>query len=434
MKTALIIPTYNEKDNIEKLINEIIKVNSELQIVVVDDNSPDGTSNIVLDISAKNKNIHLIKREKKLGLGTAHIAGFLYAEKDLKTDYVITMDSDFSHNPSIIPEIIRTLKENDVVVGSRYTEGGEVIDSPFVRRLISKTANFLTTYLLGLKVKDATSGFRGYKIEALKKIDYNNIFSDGYSFLVELVYRLSILNDVKIKEIPIRFVDRKAGKSKISKKEIFKAIKTIFTLFFIKIFSKDNAIELLDKKFTNLSIINYIRLRFHISRYKKVASMLKKGNILDLGCGRPAEFMKDQSFLIFLKNENAVGLDLKNIEKPKYNFIQTEIPPIPFENEKFDNIVMMELIEHIEDINSTLLEAKRIIKEDGVLIIATPDNNYIWDFIWDKWSRTFGKIWKHQHISNFNKSEWEKIILKHFRINKIQRNWFFDLIFQCSKK
>ncbi len=232
-KITIIIPTYNEKDNIERLINEIININPELHIIVVDDNSPDGTSKIVEQISAQNKNIHLIKREKKRGLGTAHIAGFLYIEKDLKAEYLITMDSDFSHNPTTIPEIIKALNENDVVIGSRYTEGGKVVDSPFIRRLISKTANFLTTYLLRLKVKDATSGCRGYRIEALKKIDYDNIFSDGYSFLVEIVYKLSILNDIKIKEIPIRFIDRKEGKSKISRKEIFKAIKTIFTLFLI---------------------------------------------------------------------------------------------------------------------------------------------------------------------------------------------------------
>lgn len=380
-KVAIIIPTYNEKENIIKLINSIFKLDQNVDIIIVDDNSPDGTANEVEKLKKTYSRLHLIKRDKKLGLGTAYISGFLYAEKQLNSKYIVTMDADFSHDPSSIPLIIKELDKHHVVIGSRYTEGGKVVDSPFIRRMISKTANFLTSNFLKLKVKDATSGFRGYDIEVLKKINYDNIFSDGYSFLVEIIYKISLIKDVRLKEIPIIFTDRKEGKSKISRKEIFKAVKTIFNLFLIKIFTKNDAIELIDSKYVGYSLINHLRLKFHVSRYNKVKKLLKNGNLLDIGCGRPAEFMNDMSFLIYIKREDSYGVDIKEINSPKYNFKKASVYNLPFGINKFDNVTIMEVVEHIEDLKKTFQEINRVLKPNGKLIIVTPDNNILWHII-----------------------------------------------------
>lgn len=234
MKTIIILPTYNEKENIENLIKDIFKVsdnsNLNLNIVVVDDNSPDKTWEIVKNlIQEKYKGkLFLIKRKGKLGLGTAYIAGFKLAlEKGY--DQAITMDADFSHNPKYLPDLIKKMQYCDIAIGSRYVPGGGTKNWGWSRKVISRSANTLAHIMLGLKAGDCTAGFRCYKAKVLKKIELDNIFSNGYSFLMEMLYRCQKAG-FKTGEIPIIFEDRRVGISKISRKEILKAFVTLSRL------------------------------------------------------------------------------------------------------------------------------------------------------------------------------------------------------------
>lgn len=226
-KTLVIIPTYNERENIEKLIPAICDLKLNADVLVVDDNSPDGTAQCVEALQKKYPCVHLLKRPGKLGLGTAYKAGFDFG---LKKDYacLLTMDADFSHNPSSIPSLLEGMKQHDVMVGSKYVEGG-VLEGPIHRRLLSRAANLITRALLGLKTMDNTAGFRCYKRAVLETVNYSGIRSSGYSFLVEMAYRCG-KKGFRVGEAPIVFNDRKAGKSKISQKEILKAIATLVRL------------------------------------------------------------------------------------------------------------------------------------------------------------------------------------------------------------
>jgi len=229
MKTSIIIPTFNESENIEILINKILKLGlAEISIIVIDDNSPDGTSKIVSKISEENKQVFLINRPQKMGLGTAHIEGFKKALK-INSEIILTMDADFSHDPKYIPEIIKLSNNFDVTIGSRYVKNGGVSNWPTYRKLISKCANFLARNTLSLKTKDCTAGFRCYKRDVLQAVDFNEVSSNGYSFLIEILYLIQ-KRDYNIGEYPIIFTDRVNGKSKISKKEILNAFKTILKI------------------------------------------------------------------------------------------------------------------------------------------------------------------------------------------------------------
>ncbi len=214
----IITPTYNEKNNIEALI-EKIKNSVDAHLLVIDDNSPDGTGQLLEKL--KNEKLKVIHRPKKLGLGTAYIEGFKYAIQN-NYDFVIIMDADLSHNPEYLPEFLEKLRLCDLVIGSRYIPGGGVIGWPLNRKLLSFLGNLYAKIITGLPIHDCTSGFMGFKREVIKYLLNENIKTEGYSFLIELKYR-SFKNNYKICEIPIIFTDRIAGKSKISKKIIFEA-------------------------------------------------------------------------------------------------------------------------------------------------------------------------------------------------------------------
>jgi len=435
-ETSVILPTYNEKYNIKNIIEKILEVRKDLNIIVVDDNSPDGTSEIVKSLKRNHPSIHLITRPEKMGLGTAYIAGFKYAKEKLNSKYVITMDCDFSHSPYVIPTIIKELNENDLVIGSRYIKDGKVIDSPIMRRFISKLANFCASYFVGIKVKDATSGFRGYRLEILEKINYDKIFSNGYSFLTEILYKISKIKNVKIKEIPITFYDRKYGKSKISKKEILKAIYTVIRLTIFRILIKKEIpyYNLVEKEASLLNPINYLSFIFHTKRYIEVMKMIKDGNILDIGCGKPSSFMVDGSFLIFIDRKESVGIDINDLKTKDFKFIKANVLNLPFQNESFDNIVAMEILEHIEEVDRALSEIKRVLKKDGVFIMSTPDNSILWKVIWFLWSNSLGKMWQHKHLVEYKRKEWLNVVSRHFKVIKIKKHFFFDIILKCQKQ
>ena len=243
MKTiAIVIPTYNEKENIENITKSIeniynkIKNKVNIKILIVDDNSPDGTGIIADNLTKIYKNFNVLHRTQKNGLGMAYIDGLKYAINNLKTDYVLTMDCDLSHSPSYIPDFIEHLDNYDLIIGSRYIKGGGTYKWPLYRRIISSGANTLAKIFLGIKSNDCTSGFRVYSKEALNKIKFENIQSNGYSFLIEILYRC-FKEGLKVHEIPFVFIDRSLGKTKMSKKEIFK---TLSTLIRLKIRGYDN--------------------------------------------------------------------------------------------------------------------------------------------------------------------------------------------------
>jgi len=220
-RVLVITPTYNEADNVLALTADVLFQDPCIEVLVVDDNSPDGTGDLVEGAQKEEARLHLLRRPGKLGLGTAYLAGFKYGLEH-GFDHIFTMDCDFSHNPKYLGEMLNALKHHDMVIGSRYVPGGGVENWPLHRRLLSAFANFYARTLLRLKVRDCTAGYRGYRREVLETVDPFQIRSSGYSFLEEMAWRVTRCG-FSIGEIPIIFEQRKAGSSKIESSEIYLA-------------------------------------------------------------------------------------------------------------------------------------------------------------------------------------------------------------------
>ncbi|MFZ1322776.1 MAG: polyprenol monophosphomannose synthase [Ignavibacteria bacterium] len=237
-RILVIIPTYNEADNILKIIPLILEnsdEDNEYNILVVDDNSPDGTAKLVEDMN--NVHVNILKREKKLGLGTAYVAGFRYAIKE-KYDCVFEMDADFSHDPKYLKGFIQKIDEGyDLVIGSRYIDGISVLNWPLRRLILSYLASVYTRAVTGLKVMDTTAGFMCYKVNSLKQIDLDNVRSNGYSFQIEMKFKM-YKKGFKIIEVPILFIDRREGESKMSRKVVYEAYFMVWKLKFKSVFGK----------------------------------------------------------------------------------------------------------------------------------------------------------------------------------------------------
>jgi glycosyltransferase involved in cell wall biosynthesis len=231
VKTYVIIPTYNERQNLERLIQRLLNQPADLRVIVVDDNSPDGTGEIADRLADAHPNRVLVRhRQGKLGLGTAYIAGF-HKAIETEADLIVTMDADFSHPPERIPAMIEKAQSGyDVVIGSRYVPGGATVECTLPRKILSWGANAFARTLLGLQAHDATAGFRCYHREVLTSISLDDIFSDGYSFLIEMLYKVQ-RQGWQVGEVPIVFHNRQQGVSKISRAEIYKALYTVVRLF-----------------------------------------------------------------------------------------------------------------------------------------------------------------------------------------------------------
>jgi len=226
-KILIFAATYNESENIGSFIEKILKLNINLDLLIVDDNSPDKTWEIVSNYKKKNENIILIKREYKQGLDTAHKLAFGYA-KEHNYDYLITLDADFSHNPTKIPNFLDELKNKPFVIGSRYIKNGKN-EMKLRRYLLSVLGNKIIKFVLGVNCDEFTSAYRGFNLNMLKNFDINKVSSKGYSFFMETIYLLH-LKGIDIKQIPIRFRDRTKGNSKIPKIELFRTLKNLFFL------------------------------------------------------------------------------------------------------------------------------------------------------------------------------------------------------------
>ncbi len=228
-RALVIIPTYNEAENLRDLVEAILHDTTGANILIVDDNSPDGTGEIARQLGAIYPDlVYSLHRAGKLGLGTAYCAGFRFGLERGYTHFV-TMDADFSHPPQRLMPLIEATQTCDVAIGSRYVAGGEVVGSPFSRRFLSRSANALASTILRLPAHDCTAGLRCYRRTVLETIDFERILSDGYSFLIEMLYHCRRAG-FSIREIPITFRDRAKGKSKISEKEIYNAFFTLLRL------------------------------------------------------------------------------------------------------------------------------------------------------------------------------------------------------------
>ncbi len=230
LRNIVIIPTYNEAENISPLIERILQLDEDVDILIIDDNSPDGTGDVVDDISQRDERVQVIHRKAKLGLGTAYTTGFIRALEQ-GYDRIMTMDADFSHNPRYIPALMRLTDDYDLAIGSRYVPGGGVRLWGVHRRLLSRGANLFARSILGLHAHDCTAGFRCYRASVLETIDPCSIKADGYSYLLEMLWRVQNAG-FSIAETPIVFTDRRRGASKISQREIIHAAGTVLRLAF----------------------------------------------------------------------------------------------------------------------------------------------------------------------------------------------------------
>jgi dolichol-phosphate mannosyltransferase len=235
-QSLIIIPTYNEADNVAKIIPEVLAQDEGFNVLIVDDNSPDGTAKIIQEMQKTNSHIHLIERPSKLGLGTAYVAGFKYALSH-GFDFVFEMDADFSHDPKLLVKLLTKAEEYDLVIGSRYISGVNVVNWPMRRLILSYSANLYTRIITGLPVKDATAGFKCYRRVVLESFNLDSIKSNGYSFQIETNF-LAWKHGFRICEVPIVFTDRREGTSKMSKHIVYEAAWMVWKLKFRGMFSK----------------------------------------------------------------------------------------------------------------------------------------------------------------------------------------------------
>lgn len=228
-KALVIVPTYNERDNIIRIVDAALSQDPRIEMLVVDDGSPDGTGALVEERTKVDPRVHLLNRGKKLGLGTAYVAGFKWAiARDY--DFVFEMDADFSHDPSHLPQFLESIRDADLVLGSRYREGKvTVVNWPMARLILSYSANIYARFVTGLSLYDATGGFKCFRRRVLEAIDLDDVRSNGYAFQIEMSFRAWQLG-FRIVEIPIVFVDRTEGESKMSKKIVREAIWMVWRL------------------------------------------------------------------------------------------------------------------------------------------------------------------------------------------------------------
>ena len=234
MKTLIISPTYNERKNIKQLVDMVIGENPDFHLLIVDDNSPDGTGDKVKEFQTKYKNLYLETRQKKSGLGTAYIFGFKWALKN-NYDNIVQMDADLSHNPKDLPRMVEKLQKYDLIIGSRYINGISVVNWPLRRLMLSYGANAYSRVITGMPIMDGTGGFKAWRSSVLKSIDLDSVKSQGYSFQIEMNFRAWV-KKFNIKEIPIIFSDRTIGQSKMSKTIVYEAIFMVWRLRIWKIF------------------------------------------------------------------------------------------------------------------------------------------------------------------------------------------------------
>jgi dolichol-phosphate mannosyltransferase len=235
-RALIIFPTYNERDNIEKIVHSVMPLDPRIHVLIVDDNSPDGTGEIADRLAADFSKVYVLHRAEKQGLGRAYIAGFHWAIEQ-RFDFIFEMDADFSHSPEYLKDFLKEIQNSDLVIGSRYLSGVNVINWPMGRLLLSYYANVYTRVVTGLPLRDATGGFKCFRREVLQAINLDQVKSTGYAFQIEMSMR-AWKKGFRIREIPIIFYDRVAGQSKMSKKIMREAIWMVWALRLKSIFGR----------------------------------------------------------------------------------------------------------------------------------------------------------------------------------------------------
>lgn len=238
MNILVCIPTYNERENVENIIRAVLEQGSDIEILIIDDNSPDGTAAIVEVLKRQNPRVHLLKRPGKLGLGTAYVDGFTYGLALPQVGYLMEMDADFSHDPRYIKDFREAIEDCDLVIGSRYVDGISIVNWPISRLLLSYFASIYVRVITGMPIHDPTGGFKCFRREVLEWLDLKKIKSNGYGFQIEMnfyVWR----GGFRMKEIPILFIERRAGSSKMSRKIVWEAVRGVWKLFLKKLFGRD---------------------------------------------------------------------------------------------------------------------------------------------------------------------------------------------------
>lgn len=236
MKCLVIIPTYNEKDNIPVIVDQVLARDPSIEVLVIDDNSPDGTGRIVDDMCARNPKVHVVHRPGKMGLGTAYVTGFKWA-LERGYDYVCEMDADFSHPPATLNVFLEKMRDWDLVIGSRYLAGVNVVNWPLKRLLLSYFANIYARVVTGVPVRDLTAGFKCYRRAVLEAIDLDRIRSNGYAFQIEMHFK-SYYKGFRVTEVPIIFEERRMGQSKMSKKIVYEAAWMVWRLQLMRLLGK----------------------------------------------------------------------------------------------------------------------------------------------------------------------------------------------------
>lgn len=234
MSTIILLPTYNERDNVQTIIPEIFREVPDIKIMVVDDNSPDGTASVIESMMEQYPNLTIYKREKKQGLGVAYKSAIAKVLPDDSITQIITMDADGSHDPSYLPDMVNALRDHDLVIGSRYVSGGGIENWEKWRYLLSKYGNLYANLLTGLRARDLTAGFVGFKKHVVPKMKFDDLAASGYAYQIEFKFHAVHHGGARVKEVPIVFRSRREGESKISRHIIREGVKTPIRLFFTR--------------------------------------------------------------------------------------------------------------------------------------------------------------------------------------------------------
>lgn len=407
---SLIIPTLNESKNIKLLLDQVTAIlrDYSYEIIVADDNSPDGTADIVDGLTKTNPRLKLLRRHGKKGLSAAVVDGFKVSSGKV----LAVMDADLSHDPKLLPEFLKGINEGfEMVVGSRYITGGGADHWPWHRRIYSYFGTMLAIKLFHLPIKDPMSGYFACRRDIFEKAE-STLNPLGYKILLELLLRGQVNS---IKEIPFIFIDRKQGHSKMSGKVVSQYLLMLIQLRpYIRAF-------------------HWLRKIYHEGRYKKVVAMIGNGRLLDIGCGQPCETLPDQAFLRFLNRPGSVGLDIKPIKGP-FEFHQGSIDKLPFPDQSFENVVAMEVLEHVADWETSIKEIKRVLQVGGAFVMSTPACNPVVDFLWDLWTKSIGQMWHEAHVVNLQVKDWVRILEHEFTLVKISRHWGIDVLYSCIRK
>ena len=395
------IPTYNERENVEKICSEINSIGLGLDILFMDDNSPDGTGAIIDLLTKKYKNVKAMHRPGKMGIGSAHLEGIRLAY-DLGYKNLITMDGDFAHSPRCLSKFIESSKDHDIIIGSRYLTKNSLEGWNYLRKFLTLTGHFLTKYCLGIKY-DATGALRLYRLDKIPRSAFDLTSSKGYSFFFESLYILSI-NGFSVKEIPIVLPPRIYGHSKMSSKEAFHSLKYLVQIYLGAIFNKKRykidksalAIEKLTTTDIKSNWDEYWRSKDDVKGtvYDAVASFYRKfiiqpnlnyfsakyfmpgAKLLHAGCGSGQVDTKinDKYSITALDNSIPALHIYKRYNADSGDIIDADIRSIPFRDGAFDGVYNLGVMEHFteKEIEAILSEFYRILKPNGRLIIFWP--------------------------------------------------------------